>query len=210
MRHTAGPLVMNSENEVEVEIVKYDGILMFDNTRIATVKMGDKFKIKLSGKMIKIVRLNGMAEGLSEKVERRIRSKLVTDFKGQVALLLLRGGCQKLFMRLSHGAPIARRQGAAGGSFSRMVKLSEAISYVIMDDFGPDELVRRLADPNWFQALSCAVGYDWHSSGTTTVTMGALKEALNRIGRNLHSRWKGKGWAQHALGHRQAARMRFP
>ncbi|MGD0511063.1 MAG: hypothetical protein ABSA33_04440 [Candidatus Micrarchaeaceae archaeon] len=75
------PLVMNSENEVEVEIVKYDGILMFDNTKIATVKMGDKFKIKLSSKMIKIVRLNGMIEGLSEKVERRIRSKLVTDFK---------------------------------------------------------------------------------------------------------------------------------
>lgn len=76
--------------------------------------------------------------------------------------------------------------------FSRMVKLSEAISFVIMDDFGPDELVRRLADPNWFQALSCAVGYDWHSSGTTTVTMGALKEALNGSGDIFIAGGKGK------------------
>ncbi|MGD0511064.1 MAG: DUF763 domain-containing protein, partial [Candidatus Micrarchaeaceae archaeon] len=76
--------------------------------------------------------------------------------------------------------------------FSRMVKLSEAISYVIIDDFGPDELVRRLADPNWFQALACAVGYDWHSSGTTTVTIGALKEALNGSGEIYIAGGKGK------------------
>lgn len=76
--------------------------------------------------------------------------------------------------------------------FHRMVKLSRAISLVIMDEFGPDELVRRLADPNWFQALSCAVGYDWHSSGTTTVTMGALKEALNDSGDIYIAGGKGK------------------
>lgn len=63
--------------------------------------------------------------------------------------------------------------------FSRMVKLSREISEVIIDEFGPDELVERLSNSNWFQALSCAIGYDWHSSGTTTVTIAALKEALN-------------------------------
>ncbi|MGC8547654.1 MAG: DUF763 domain-containing protein [Candidatus Micrarchaeia archaeon] len=62
--------------------------------------------------------------------------------------------------------------------FQRMVKLGGAIAEVILDDFGPDELVYRLSDTNWFQAFACAIGYDWHSSGTTTVTMGALKEAL--------------------------------
>src|SRR5271169_5964262 len=76
--------------------------------------------------------------------------------------------------------------------FGRMVKLSRAISYVIMDDFGADELLRRLADPNWFQALSCAIGYDWHSSGTTTVTMGALKEAINGTGEIFIAGGKGK------------------
>lgn len=76
--------------------------------------------------------------------------------------------------------------------FGRMVKLSRAISYIIMDDFGADELIKRLADPNWFQALSCAIGYDWHSSGTTTVTMGALKEALNGSGDIYIAGGKGK------------------
>ncbi len=63
--------------------------------------------------------------------------------------------------------------------YSRMVKLISLISNEIIDEFGADELIKRLTDPYWFQALSCAVGYDWHSSGTTTVTMAALKEALN-------------------------------
>ncbi|HID73386.1 TPA: DUF763 domain-containing protein, partial [Candidatus Micrarchaeota archaeon] len=40
------------------------------------------------------------------------------------------------------------------------------------------ELIRRLSDPLFFQALSCVVAYDWHSSGTTTTSCGALKEAL--------------------------------
>lgn len=62
--------------------------------------------------------------------------------------------------------------------FGRMVRLGAAISNVIIDEFGPDELLRRLCDKDWFQALSCAIGYDWHSSGTTTVTLGALKEGL--------------------------------
>jgi hypothetical protein len=60
-----------------------------------------------------------------------------------------------------------------------MVKLGRAISLVIMDQYGTDELLTRLSDTNWFQALACAIGYDWHSSGTTTVTVAALKEALN-------------------------------
>lgn len=76
--------------------------------------------------------------------------------------------------------------------FSRMVKLSRAISFVIIDDFGADEFIKRVADPNWFQALSCAIGYDWHSSGTTTVTMGALKEALNESGDVYIAGGKGK------------------
>jgi len=62
--------------------------------------------------------------------------------------------------------------------FGRMAKLGAAVSNVIIDEFGPDELLSRLCDKDWFQALSCAIGYDWHSSGTTTVTMGALKEGL--------------------------------
>ena len=63
--------------------------------------------------------------------------------------------------------------------FPRMVKLSKLISDVVIHEYGESEFISRLSNPYWFQALSCAIGYDWHSSGTTTVTMGALKEALN-------------------------------
>ncbi|MCK5636320.1 MAG: DUF763 domain-containing protein, partial [Thermoplasmatales archaeon] len=63
--------------------------------------------------------------------------------------------------------------------FKRMVSLSRGIIDVISYEYGKKELLRRLSDPFWFQALSCVLGYDWHSSGTTTVTCGALKVAIN-------------------------------
>ncbi|MCK4365999.1 MAG: DUF763 domain-containing protein [Thermoplasmatales archaeon] len=63
--------------------------------------------------------------------------------------------------------------------FKRMVALSKGITEVISYEYGKDEFLRRLSDPFWFQALSCVLGFDWHSSGTTTVTCGALKEAIN-------------------------------
>ncbi len=63
--------------------------------------------------------------------------------------------------------------------FSRMIKLAGGISEVILDEHGSDELLRRLSNPFWFQAFSCVLGFDWHSSGTTTTTCGALKIALN-------------------------------
>jgi len=68
--------------------------------------------------------------------------------------------------------------------FSRMVLLSGAIAEAISEEYGPDEVLRRLSDPFWFQAFACALGFDWHSSGTTTTACGALKIALaeNEIG----------------------------
>jgi len=62
--------------------------------------------------------------------------------------------------------------------FKRMVLLSKGISEVIIYEYGKDEFLRRISDPFWFQALSCVLGFDWHSSGCTTVTCGALKEAI--------------------------------
>ena len=69
--------------------------------------------------------------------------------------------------------------------FRRMTQLAQAVAMAIVDEFGPDELLGRLADPWWFQAFGCALGFDWHSSGVTTVTCGALKEASKRCGSDL-------------------------
>ena len=63
--------------------------------------------------------------------------------------------------------------------FQRMKSLAREITLSIIDAYGNEEMLSRLSDPFWFQAFSCVLGYDWHSSGTTTVTCGALKEAIN-------------------------------
>ncbi|MBI5159323.1 DUF763 domain-containing protein [Candidatus Micrarchaeota archaeon] len=63
--------------------------------------------------------------------------------------------------------------------FKRMVKLSGAIVEALEFEYGVNEVLKRLSDPYWFQAFACAIGFDWHSSGTTTTACGALKLALN-------------------------------
>jgi hypothetical protein len=61
----------------------------------------------------------------------------------------------------------------------RMTKLGTAIAESILYHYGPSEMLSRLSDPFWFQALGCVMGMDWHSSGITTSVLGALKRGLN-------------------------------
>ena len=60
----------------------------------------------------------------------------------------------------------------------RMQKLAKEIVTIIVDEYGSGEFLKRLSDPFWFQALGCVLGYDWHSSGVTTVVTGVLKQAV--------------------------------
>jgi len=60
----------------------------------------------------------------------------------------------------------------------RMQKLAKQIVTIIVDEYGTGEFLKRLSDPFWFQALGCVLGYDWHSSGVTTVVTGVLKQAI--------------------------------
>lgn len=66
----------------------------------------------------------------------------------------------------------------------RMIRLSYAISKVIIDEHGQREFLNRLSDPLWFQAFGCVLGFDWHSSGVTTVVTGVLKQSIKE---NVHS-----------------------
>jgi len=61
----------------------------------------------------------------------------------------------------------------------RMQKLAKEMVTVIIEEYSQDEFLRRISDPFWFQALGCVLGYDWHSSGVTTVLTGVLKNAIN-------------------------------
>ena len=69
--------------------------------------------------------------------------------------------------------------------FEEMRKLAREISLTIIREFGVEEFLKRLSDPFWFQSFGCVLGFDWHSSGLTTVTLGALKEALKPEEENL-------------------------
>jgi hypothetical protein len=69
--------------------------------------------------------------------------------------------------------------------FDRMVPLAREITIAIVSDFGPEEMLRRLSHPYWFQAFGCILGFDWHSSGVTTTLCGALKESIKGIERDL-------------------------
>jgi hypothetical protein len=62
---------------------------------------------------------------------------------------------------------------------SRMIRLGGAIVEAIVTEFGTPELLRRVSDPLWFQGFSNVLGYDWDSSGSTTVTAGVLKTVLS-------------------------------
>lgn len=62
--------------------------------------------------------------------------------------------------------------------FERMKNLGQGIVTAIVEEFGPEEFLKRLSDPVWFQSLGCLLGFDWNSSGLTVTTLGALKVGL--------------------------------
>lgn len=67
----------------------------------------------------------------------------------------------------------------------RMAKLGLAITEAILTEYGKEEMLRRLADPFWFQSLGAVLGMDWHSSGITTSVMWALKRSVNPHSKSL-------------------------
>ncbi|MDG3578071.1 DUF763 domain-containing protein [Rhizobium sp. YJ-22] len=83
---------------------------------------------------------------------------------------------------------MARRAGSAdlplhGGRVppwlgQRMTRLGAVIAEAIVQHYGRDEFLRRLASPFWFQSFGAVMGMDWHSSGITTSVIGALKRGL--------------------------------
>lgn len=69
--------------------------------------------------------------------------------------------------------------------FELMKLLAREIAIVIVDEFGTAEMLHRLSAPFWFQAFGCVLGFDWHSSGVTTTTCGALKEGIKGLEHEL-------------------------
>lgn len=67
----------------------------------------------------------------------------------------------------------------------RMARMSRVLVEALVLHYGRHEVLRRLANPFWFQSLGAVMGMDWHSSGVTTTVLGALKRGLTPGGRQL-------------------------
>jgi uncharacterized protein len=90
---------------------------------------------------------------------------------------------------------MARRSGSAdlplhGGQVpkwlaDRMTRLGAVMTQAVVHHYGRDELLRRLANPFWFQSFGAVMGMDWHSSGITTSVIGALKRGLTPLRKEL-------------------------
>ncbi len=63
--------------------------------------------------------------------------------------------------------------------FERMKRLAKPIIVAIIDEFGEEEFFRRISNPVFFQSFSNVLGFDWNSSGSTTVLTAVLKSVLN-------------------------------
>jgi hypothetical protein len=66
-----------------------------------------------------------------------------------------------------------------------MARLGRVITEAIVHHYGPEEFLRRLAHPFWFQSFGAVMGMDWHSSGITTSVLGALKRGLAPVSDEL-------------------------
>jgi hypothetical protein len=66
-----------------------------------------------------------------------------------------------------------------------MVRLAREVVCHITVEYGPGEVLERLSDRYWFQAFGCVLGFDWHSSGVTTTTCGAVKEGIRNLEEDL-------------------------
>ena len=62
---------------------------------------------------------------------------------------------------------------------NRMKRLAKPIIALIIEEYGEKEFFNRISNPIFFQSLSNVLGFDWNSSGSTTVLTGVLKSVLN-------------------------------
>ena len=60
-----------------------------------------------------------------------------------------------------------------------------AVVESIVHNYGKSEVLTRMSDPNWFQALGALMGMHWNSSGVTAVVMGSMKPHINRKATDL-------------------------
>jgi len=67
----------------------------------------------------------------------------------------------------------------------RMGKMGSAVIESVAQNYGKSEVLSRLSNPNWFQALGAVMGMQWNSSGVTATVLGSLKRKINPMANEL-------------------------
>lgn len=67
----------------------------------------------------------------------------------------------------------------------RMGQMGSAIIESVAQNYGKSEVLTRLSNPNWFQALGAVMGMQWNSSGVTASVLGSLKRKINPMASEL-------------------------
>ena len=75
------PIIVDSSKEIEIEIVKYQGMLRYDSTEIGKIKPKQKFRVKFSNRALRVVRLKEKTEDFADKLERIIKRRMIKDYK---------------------------------------------------------------------------------------------------------------------------------
>ncbi len=75
------PIIIDASRELEIEVVKYHGILRYDGTDVGKIKPKQRFRVKMSHKELRVVRFKGKKEDFADKLERIIKSRMLKEFK---------------------------------------------------------------------------------------------------------------------------------
>ncbi|MGD0729092.1 MAG: hypothetical protein ABR981_03380 [Candidatus Micrarchaeaceae archaeon] len=73
-------IITDSNIEIEIEVIKYKGNLIYDGTQVDVLKPGDTFRVKLSSRKINVVRFKGKTMHFAERLERKIKSRIKKNF----------------------------------------------------------------------------------------------------------------------------------
>ena len=73
--------------------------------------------------------------------------------------------------------------------FQRMVKLGREIIRLIVEDDGPEEILRRISDPYWFQSLGCVLGLTGIRRASPPPCAAPLKRAFKEGLRGREQEW---------------------
>jgi len=76
--------------------------------------------------------------------------------------------------------------------YKEIKELTRNIIKVLEYEFGTEEIIKRFANPLWYNAYACLVGFEWNYSGMTTVPLRALKEIIKEENLGLYA-FGGKG-----------------